>query len=196
MIKVIMTVLILGTSVFGFMPHDSVKAKIAVLHRAGENYNPLKIRDRLKAGEMLRIFVLPSSDCYVYTIHSGIKESFLLCKTLLKSGKDTLLLPSPDDYFIFDEAGIKEKITIFCSNKKIEEIEKLFAESELIPSESWNEVETELINRNKADLNETSDKPFPMAGNVSAINEDFIDSMQMFVGVNMLIRKYEIEIKK
>jgi len=196
MIKVLIVLLILSIPGFGFTPKDSVKARIAILHKAGENYNPLKTKDRLKVGEMLRVFVLPSTSCFVYAVHTGGKESFLLCKTELKAGKDTLLLPTPEDYYIFDEGGVKEKITIFCSTKKINEIEKLFMSSELVPTKSWNDVETKLISQNKSNLSETSDKPFPMAGNVSAINEDFIEAMQMFVGVNMLIRKYEIEVKK
>jgi len=196
MIKVLIVLLILSIPGFGFTPKDSVKARIAILHKAGENYNPLKTKDRLKVGEMLRVFVLPSTSCFVYAVHTGSKESFLLCKTELKAGKDTLLLPTPEDYYIFDEGGVKEKITIFCSTKKINEIEKLFMSSELVPTKSWNDVETKLISQNKSNLSETSDKPFPMAGNVSAINEDFIEAMQMFVGVNMLIRKYEIEVKK
>jgi hypothetical protein len=182
--------------VFGFTPKDTVKAKIAILHKAGEIYNPLKTKDRLKAGEMLRVFVLPVKDCFVYVVHTGDKEAFLLCKTQLKADKDTLLLPNSDDYYVFDEGGIKERITVLCSAKKINEIEKLFNKTELVPSKSWNEVETKLISMNKSDLNENSDKPFPLAGNVSAVNEDFIETMQLFVGKDLLIRKYEIEVKK
>ena len=200
MIKTFTCFLLFNFSLFGFTPNDTVKAKIAILHKSGDIYNPLKTKDRLRAGEMLRIFVLPVNppmvDCFVYVVHSGDKESFLLCKTQLKSAKDTLLLPNSHDYYIFDEGGVKEKITIFCTAKKINEIEKLFAKSELAPSSSWNDIETKLIALNKSNLNEDSDKPFPIAGNVSAINEDFMETMQLFVGTDMLIRKYEIEVKK
>ena len=196
MIKTFTCFLLFNMYLFGFVPGDTVKAKIAILHKAGEIYNPLKTKDRLREGEMLRVFVLPVQDCFVYVVHSGDKESFLLCKSQLKAKRDTLLLPNPDDYYIFDEAGVKEKITIFCSTKKINEIEKLFAKTELTPSGSWNDVETKLIALNKSNLNENSDKPFPIAGNVSAVNQDFIEAMQMFVGKGMLIRKYEIEVKK
>lgn len=196
MIKTFNCFLLFNFFVFGFTPNDTVKAKIAILHKAGEIYNPLKTKDRLKAGEMLRVFVLPAKDCFVYVVHSGDNESFLLCQTQLKAKKDTLLLPNPEDYYIFDEAGIKERITIFCSAKRINEIEKLFAKSELAPSSSWNDIETKLLALNKLNLNENSDKPFSLAGNVSAVNEDFIETMQSFVGKDMLIRKYEIEVKK
>jgi len=196
MIKAITCFLLFNFFLFGFTPNDTVKAKIAILHKAGDIYNPLKTKDRLRTGEMLRIFVLPVKDCFVYVVHSGDKESFLLCKTQLKSAKDTLLLPNPDDYYIFDEGGVKERITVFCSVKKINDIEKLFMKSELVPSSFWNDIEAKLIALNKSNLNENSDKPFPLAGNVSAVNGDFIETMQLFVGKDMLIRKYEIEVKK
>ena len=196
MIKTFACFLLFNFFVFGFAPNDTVKARIAILHKAGDIYNPLKTKDRLKAGEMLRIFVLPEKDCFVYTVHTGNKESFLLCKAQLKEKRDTLILPNPEDYYIFDEGGVKEKITIFCSYEKIDDIEKLFDKAELISSYLWNDTETKLIALNKTNLNETSDKPFPLAGNVSAVNEDFIETMQLFVGKDMLIRKYEIEVKK
>jgi hypothetical protein len=197
MIKTFTCFLLMSFSVLGFTPKDTVKAKIAILHKGGDIYNPLKTKDRLKAGEMLRVFVLPVKDCFVYVVHTGDKESFLLCKSQLKSKKDTLLLPNPEDYYIFDEAGVKERITVFCSAKKINEIEKLFEKSELVPSNKWNELESKLIKMNKINLSEDSDKPFPLAGNVSSsVNEDFIETMQLFVGNEMLIRKYEIEVKK
>jgi|SRR5690554_4094636 len=194
--KRIILSLIISYLAFGYVPSDTVKAKIAVLHKTGEIYNPLKTRDRLKAGEMLRIFVLPEKDCFVYTIHTGEKESFLLCKAKLSAGKDTLILPTPEDYYVFDEGGVKEKITILCSKNKIDEVEKLFKDSEIIKSDNWNSTEEKIIAMNKENLNESSDKPFPLAGNVSSVNSDFIESMQSFIGKDVLIRKYEIEIKK
>jgi hypothetical protein len=194
--KTIICFLLCNFFIFAFAPGDTVKAKIAVLHKAGEMYNPLKSKDRLKAGEMLRIFVLPEKSCYVYAVHTGDKESFLLCKAKLDSKKDTLVLPNPDDYYTFDEGGIKEKIIIFCSAEKITEIENIFKDSELINRNAWNETETKLIALNKSNLNETSDKPFPLAGNVSSVNADFIETMPLFVGQDMIIRKYEIEVKK
>jgi hypothetical protein len=194
--KIIYLFLLLNVYLPGFSPSDSVHAKIAILHKAGDLYNPLRAKDRLKAGEMLRVFVLPEKDCFVYVIHTGKSESFLLCNTKLKAKQDTLFLPNHDDYYIFDEGGVKERITVFCSAKKIKEIDDAFSKTELIKSNTWNQLETKLITRNKADLNEDSDKPFPLAGNVSSVNEDFIESMPLFVGTDMLIRKYEIEVKK
>jgi len=35
-----------------------------------------------------------------------------------------------------------------------------------------------------------------MAGNVGSVNEDFIETMNYFEGNKVIIRRYEIEIKK
>ena len=194
--KIFTLLLIFSISVLGFTPSDTIKARIAILHRAGEIYNPLKTRDRLRVGEMLRIFVLPITDCFAYIIHSSNEESTLLGKANVKAGKDTLILPSPLDFYVFDEAGVEEKITIICSAEKLSEIESLFKKKGYASAQSWKSVETKIISQNKPNLSETSDKPFPMAGNVSSVNEDFIETMNYFEGNKVIIRRYEIEIKK
>lgn len=194
--RIIFLIIIFNISILGFIPKDTIKAKIAILHKAGEIYNPLKTKDRLRAGEMLRIFVLPVTDCFAYIIHSGDGKSTLLGKAQVKAGKDTLILPNPFDFYVFDEAGVKERITVICSGEKLNEIENLFKKKENIAALSWKNVETKIISQNKPNLSETSDKPFPMAGNVSGVNENFIEAMNYFEGNKVIIRKYEIEIKK
>ena len=194
--RILTLLLVLNISVLGFIPSDTIKAKIAILHRSGEIYNPLKIRDRLRVGEMLRIFILPATDCFAYIIHSSDGESTLLGKAEIKAGKDTLILPNPSDFYVFDEAGVKEKISIICSAEKLDEVESLFKKKEYASAPLWERVETKIISQNKPNLSETSDKPFPMAGNVSSVNEDFIEMMNYFEGNKVILRRYEIEIKK
>lgn len=194
--RIFISVLILSISILCFTQSDTIKAKIAILHKAGEIYSPLRTRDRLRVGEMLRIFVLPGTDCFAYVIHTGNEKSTLLGKQQIEAAKDTLILPNPFDFYIFDEAGTKEKIAIICSSEKISEIENLFKKSENISALSWKSVEEKIVTKNKPKLSETSEKPFPMAGNVSAVNEDFIETMNFFEGEKLIIRKYEIEVKK
>ena len=175
---------------------DTIKAKIAILHKAGDEYTSLRNKDRLKAGEMIRIFILPLSNCYVYVVHTDNKESVLLFSEKAKAIKDTLLLPSASEYYVFDAESPDAKITVLCSLDKIDDIEKLFKGKESGSVSKWNTLEAKLLKENKKDLNETSDKPFPLAGNVSAVNEDFLEQILTFAGNKMLIRKYELEIKK
>ena len=197
MVRILFIILLLFSQTFAYSPpKDTLKAKIAILHKAGEEYTSLRSKDRLKAGEMIRIFILPQNNCYVYVIHSDDKESALLYSDKAKAFKDTLMLPSASEYYIFDDQSPTAKITILCSLEKIQDIEKLFDKKETNSLSGWNKVEMKLVKESKKELNEVSDKPFPIAGNVSAINEDFLEQILTFTGNKLLIRKYELEIKK
>ena len=197
MVRILFIILLLFSQTFVYpSPKDSIKVKIAILHKAGDAYTSLRSKDRLKAGEMIRIFILPLNNCYVYVVHSDNKESVLLYGDKAKAVKDTLMLPSPSEYYIFDDQSPTAKITILCSLDKIKDIENLFDKKESSNVGDWNKVEMKLIKDSKKELNELSDKPFPIAGNVSAVNEDFIEKILTFEGNKLLIRKYELEIKK
>lgn len=175
---------------------DSVKAKIAILHKSGDNYSSLRSKDRLRAGEMLRIFIQPVNKSIIYVIHADKKEATLLYRNESPKINATLLLPSEDDYYVFDDSSPEARIIIICSTKKYDELEKLFVKKENISREDWNKFEKKTLSENKKSLNDKNDKPFPIAGNVSSINEEFLDQVQTFVGKNIIIRKYDIEIKK
>jgi hypothetical protein len=175
---------------------DSVKAKIAILHKAGDNYSSLRSKDRLRAGEMLRIFIEPVNECYVYVVHADIKEATLLYGDDSPAVNKILLLPSENDYYVFDDSSPEERIIVFCSVMKSAEFEKLFNKKETISRKEWNKFETRILKEHKKQLNDKTDKPFPIAGNVSALNDEFLDQVQTFVGKNVLIRKFEFEIKK
>jgi hypothetical protein len=197
MVRILFIILLLFAQTFTYSSSkDTVKVKIAILHKAGDEITSLRSKDRLKAGEMIRIFILPLNNCYVYVVHSDNKESVLLYGDKVKGIKDTLILPSLSEYYIFDDQSPTAKITILCSLDKITDIEKLFDNKESSSLTGWNKVEVKLIKESKKELSEVSDKPFPIAGNVSAVNEDFIEQILTFEGNKLLIRKYELEIKK
>ncbi len=178
-------------------PQKIIKAKIAILHKSGENYTRLKSSDRLFAGDLMRIFVLPLNDCYAYIIHSDNEGATILYDGTKKMFRqDTLMLPSSSEYYTFDAKSPRAKITIICSLNKIPDIDKLFKDKQEVNNSFWNKVESKVFAENIKDLNDKSDKPFSIAGNVSAINEDFLEQQITFTGNNMLIRKYDIEIKK
>jgi len=175
---------------------DSVKAKIAILHKAGDSYSSLRSKDRLRAGEMLRIFVQPLNKSCIYVVHADAKEAALLYSNESPVLNEVLLLPSENDFYVFDDSSPEARIVIICSAKKYSEIEKLFENKEIISRKDWDKFEKNTLSENKKSLNDKTDKPFPIAGNVSSINEEFLDQVQTFVGKNILIRKYDIEIKK
>jgi hypothetical protein len=178
------------------LPQDLIKAKVAILHKSGEDFMVLRTNDRLKVGEMIRIFVQPENNCYVYIINSDKNESTLLYDKEVSADKDTLILPSTSEFYIFDDKSSDAKITILCSLKKIDEINKVFKNKSQTDPDSWNVLEEKLLKKYKKNLSDKSEKPFPMAGNVSAVNDEFLERQLTLSGKEALIRKYEIEIKK
>ncbi len=178
------------------LSQDLIKAKIAILHKSADDFAVLRSNDRLRVGEMIRIFVQPDDDCYVYIIHSDNNESTLLCDKKISSKQDTLILPSNSEYYVFDDKSTTAKVIIFCSLNKIDDINKLFKEGDVVSLTSWSSLEEKLLKKYKKNFTDKSEKPFPMAGNVSAINDEFLNRQLVLSGKEAIIRKYEIEIKK
>jgi hypothetical protein len=183
-------------SLISIFPQDIIKAKIAILHKSGDDFTVLRSNDRLKAGEMIRIFVQPENDCYVYIIHSDNSESTLLFDKKVDFKKDTLILPSTSEYYVFDNKSPTAKVDIFCSVKKIDDIDKLFKDGDVAKLSSWSLLEEKLIEKYKKNFTDKSEKPFPMAGNVSAINDEFLNRQLVLSGKGAIIRRYDLEIKK
>lgn len=177
-------------------PQDSIKAKIAILHKYGDQFNALKNKDRVRAGEMIRVFVQPANESYIYVVYSDKVEAALLYEDKKLEKKETLILPDENDFYTFDDKSPEVKVVVFCSLKPIKEIENLFKNSESVAPAKWDIVEKKLIESQRKKIEDETDKPFSIAGKVSADNEDFLKKVQGFVGSEMLIRKYELEIKK
>ncbi len=190
---VFITAVFFQTTVFS---QNIIKAKVAILHKSGDDFTVLRSNDRLRVGEMIRIFVQSENDCYVYIINSDNKESTLLCNKRVTSKNDTLILPSTSEYYVFDDKSPTANITIFCSLKKIDDINKLFKDEEISEPSRWSSLEEELVKKYKKNFSDQSEKPFPMAGNVSAVNDEFLNHQLVLSGKGAIIRKYEIEIKK
>jgi len=183
-------------SLISIFPQDIIKAKIAILHKSGDDFTVLRSNDRLRAGEMIRIFVQPENDCYVYIIHSDNSESTLLYDKKVSSKKDTLILPSTSEFYVFDDKSPTAKVDIFCSVKKIDDINKLFKDSDMVRLSSWSLIEEKLLKKYKKNFTDKSEKPFPMAGNVSAVNDEFLNRQLVLSGKGAIIRRYDLEIKK
>lgn len=173
-----------------------IRAKIAVMHKAGNSYEPLRSNDRVRVGEMLRIFIEPFNNCYVYVVSTDNSGSSILYNNKVKAEKDTLILPSRNEFYTYDENSTNSKLTIFCSLKKMQDVETLFSNSRHVKETAWNKVESSLINKYEKKFGGKSEKPFSIAGNVSAANEKFLEKQRTLSGKEVIIRKYEIEIQK
>jgi hypothetical protein len=178
---------------------QEVKSKIGVMLKSGDQINRLKTIDRAKVGDQLRIFVQPQTECYVYVIFSDTKESNLLnFKTggykIKKESK--LTLPSSNEYYEFDNQSTKAYLTIFCSPSSLNELENLFKNKSSIEHKKWIEAENLITKNNQINLNNKTEKPISIAGNVRSLNDDFQNKLQLFSDKKLILKRFEIEIKK
>jgi hypothetical protein len=198
MVKKIITICLISIFIISsnIYPQKLIKAKIAIMHKYGDEYKALRSNDRVHAGEMFRIFIKPFNNCFIYVINTDNSGSSILFDKYVKALQDTLILPSKDEFYIYDDKTPNSKITIFCSLKRISEVEKLFAQKGETAETTWNHLEAELLNKFKKNLSEKSAKPFSLAGNVSSANDEFIEKQLILTGEGLIIRKYEIEVQK
>jgi len=195
---------ILLVSANSLYPADSLKSKIAILHKIDDDFRRLKSNDRVFVGDGIRIFIQPEVECYFYIVYSDPNFSQLLnsestdkeLNPFQLSSSDTLLLPSAEHYYIFDDSEPEVRITIISSLTQIDDVEKLFEESNAVNSEVWLNTEKIISEKFSNPLQGDVIKPIQIAGNVSAINEEFLENQMYLVGKKVIIRKYNIEIKK
>lgn len=178
---------------------QNVKAKVAVMLKSKDQILRLKSSDRVKVGDEIRIFVQPETDCFVYVLFSDSKETNLLNyrSSSYKLKKDSkLTLPSNSEFYQFDDKSNKSTLVIYCSQNQIYEIENAFKDIACIENKKWKETEILLAKNNKINLNTKSDKPISIAGNVRSLNDDFQNKLQLFSDDKVIIKKFDIEIKK
>ena len=179
---------------------NPVRVIIGVQVKSGKNFFWTRTNNRLKAGDSLRVYVIPASEAYIYVVHTDRKNVTLLNdKTAsTRTQKDSLLiLPSTNAYYRIDGASEIEQFTIVCSPTERTDIVKLFGAHEISYS-SWTALEKPLLERSKIDLNEVSEKPFTLAGNVRAIGKDSLAAAKLktFTGDSLLVKRYEFSVEK
>ncbi len=196
----LIAIIFVAALVFETGAQTKVQAKLGILLSSENNkITRLKSKDRLKPGDKFRVFVQPLSASHIYVVFTDEKEATLLSSEYKNKevSKDKLLiLPSETEYFEFDNLSANCRIAIICDTEKNPKIEKLFQSKETIDKNSWLAYEDEVAKAAKKDLNDKSDKPFQIAGNVRSANEDFLTKLQLYTGTDKLYKSYEIEIKK
>lgn len=192
--------LILGVFVlWGFLPpalaqeEKRVRAKIGIQIRSGDQDVPARARDRVKPGDLIRIYVHPEMSSYVYVVHTDQSAATLLNMTEQRFHSSTLVLPSVQDAYQVDGKSPLEAFTIICSPTEVKELAALSAAG--MPREKWAAVEKDLMERSKIQLTEQTEAPFTIAGNVRGAHP-FIKELQIFSGKTLLVKKYEFQVKK
>lgn len=176
-----------------------VRAKIGILVKSGDQVMRAKSRDRLKAGDLVRIYVHPEVSSYVYVVHTDQKRVTLLNMVEQKIQSSTLVLPSIQEFYQVDGDSPVETFTVICSPDEVKEASALL--NTAMTYERWASVEKELLKRGNIDLSEKAERPFAIAGNVrgpgdAGGGDPFISELQIFSGKALLVRQYEFTVKK
>jgi hypothetical protein len=191
--------LIMAGTLPGLSQEVIVRAKIGILVKSGDQILRAKSKDRLKAGDLLRIYVHPEVSSYLYVVHSDQKTVTLLTRVEQRIQSSTLVLPSVQEFYQVDGQSPMETFTVICSPKEVKEISSL-AGSQMTP-ERWVSLEKDLLKKGEIDLAQKSEKPFAIAGNVrgagdAAGGDAFVKELQIFSGKSILARQYEFSVKK
>jgi len=179
---------------------EKVRAKIGIQIKSGDRIVRAKSNDRLKKGDLLRIYLHPEEASHVYIVHTDLKNVTFLNEDQQKIQSSTLMMPSPRDYYEVDGESSTETITIIVSPNEVPELLKKL-EQQNKSYAGWLEYENILIEKGKIDLSTSTVKPFPMAGNVRGLPgasdiDPFMKELQIFSGKSILVKKYEFKVKK
>ena len=177
---------------------DRVRAKIGIMVKSGNKVMRAKKKDRVRAGDRIRIYVIPEKPSYVYIVHTDMKTATLLNDEKQPVKNEILTLPSPQNFYEIDGESTKETITIVCSPDKPAKVSQLLKSGQASHS-AWTALEKELIEKSRIDLTHKAEKPFTIAGNVRGAGgaaDPFVAKLKTVSGKFLVVRKYEFRVKK
>lgn len=176
----------------------TVRAKIGILVKSdGQAARPARSADRIRALDMLRIYVHPEANAFVYVVHTDRKAVTLLSMVEHRIHSSTTVLPSIQDFYQVDGRSPVEAFTIICSPSELKELSALTTR---MPYERWTALEADLLKRGEIDLAQRSEKPFAIAGNVRGgkdkSQDPFVKDLKIFSGRTVLVKRYEFSVAK
>jgi len=173
---------------------QKLKIAVGIKVKSTNKVRRLKTHDRIRTDEKLQIYLKPYQKSYCYVVfNDNGKEATQLNQKVLIPGDSLIILPSKHEYFQFDEKTKKAVFTIICCKKKNKEVEEYFNNKKKKP---WNKFVNKLKARYQKSIGGITEKPFTMAGNVRAAKVDFTRKLRLFTGNELIIKNYEITIKK
>lgn len=179
-----------------------VTAKLGIQIISQSEMRRARSQDRLLQGDKIRVFIEPQFDAFVYVVHSDGTTASLLTPLQSNMSKTAagirLILPSAGEYYQVDGASRTERLTIICSSARQPEIEALFR-TEGASHQSWVASEKRLLQANKIEMNEMTEKPIPIAGNVRDLeqtNDFFATGLVSYSGKESVIKLYRFRVQK
>lgn len=181
-----------------FAQDNLTKVKVGIVDKAGNKTSTLKLRDRVKSGDELSIYVQPLQKSYIYVLCVDNKEVSLLntSKKFLVEKDKLMVLPSESETYKTDDLSPKMSIMVICDKAPVKEIENLFKSKQSVTNAQWAAVEKSIAGKKQSGIKDNSGKPITIAGNVRGVNADVVAQLPAFSAEGKLIRKYDIEVKK
>jgi hypothetical protein len=191
--------LLAAGGVLGLCQERTVRAKVGIQIKSGDQSVRAKCRDRLKAGDMLRIYVHPEVSSYVYVVHSDQKNVTLLNMVAQRIQNSTLVLPSLQEFYQVDGQSPVETFTIICSPDEVKEVSALLTSE--VSHDKWVSIAKALEKKGEIDLSQKAERPFAITGNVRGAGDvgagdPFVKELQIFSGKAILVKQYEFTVKK
>jgi hypothetical protein len=177
---------------------ERIRAKIGISVKSGDRVMRAKSQDRLKEGDLLRIYVHPEKASHIYVIHNDLNEATLLNTAQQKIRSSTLVMPSIQEFYQIDGKSPTETFTIIVSPDELTGVSDVLGGGKA-PSARWLEAEKALIDRGRIELSQETEKPFPISGNVRGVKgngDSFVSELQIFSGKSVLVKRYEFRVKK
>ena len=189
---------------------DIIRAKIGIQVQSQNKVFRAKSRERMRAGDLIRLYVHPEKSCYVYIVHSDGQNANLLNMTQQEVQSSTLILPSAQDFFEFDGKSKMEEITIICSPQRIQSLSGMAEKG--LSHERWLVMEKDLMAQSKLLIDDEERQSFAIAGNVRGLDgvaksgsaglststntDAFLRELQIFSGNGLLVKTYAFKIQK
>ncbi len=179
---------------------EMVRAKIGIQINSEDSYSMAKSKDKLKSGDLLRIYVHPEKASFIYVIYSDKNKVNFLNIVEQKVLASTLVLPSVNEYYQVDGNNPFEIFTIICSPTELSQINKAVNSDNSY--EAWAALEKELIQKSKIILTEKSPIPFVILGQTargdskSTMNDYSEKKLHIFSGNFFVLKQYEFKVKK
>lgn len=176
-----------------------VRAKVGIQIKSGQSLSRAKASETIKAGDMLRIFVQPEADAWVYVVHSDAATASLLNLVRQQRQAVTIVMPSLQEFYQVDGKSPSETFTVVCSSAEITEMAELVQKGRL-DHKAWAAIEDKLTQKGKIELATQGEKPFALAGNVrgagpGAGEDPFAANLPIFSGNGVLVKKYAFTVK-
>lgn len=194
----VLIAVVLVASIASAAGQELVRAKVGMEILSGDSSRLAKSKDRLKAGNQLRIYVMPEKDSYIYVINADRKHAILLNPQMemQKFPKGSLeVFPSSASLYDTGESENQESFTVVCSLQPLAEITDLFAPG-TVSNGNWSALKKKLSEKSKIPLGEKINKPFAMAGTVRGDPLEMAARLKVFSGKGILVKSYQFQIKK